>query len=143
MAKKKTKTTNEVTSNIQPVRAVDEISTETIPEFEDEYDIEDLEDSDDLDDIVPYDNSRETYDYNFTREDEERVIPELHLDSVQQQSDIIGYDSIKLKLSLTYANEVGFSVARENFFRTSKPHIPATNLYANVSYKKGTKGIRR
>ncbi|MBP3924021.1 hypothetical protein J6E39_02120 [bacterium] len=54
-----------------------------------------MEDSDDLDDIVPYDNSRETYNYNYTREDEDRVIPELHLGSVQQQSDVIGYDYIK------------------------------------------------
>lgn len=133
----KIKNTIEASNNIQPVRAVDEILTETIPEFEDEYDIEDLEDLDGFDDIVPYDNSRETYDYNYTREDEDRVIPELHLDSVQQQSDIIGYDSIKLKLPLTCANEVGFSVTRENFFRTSKPHIPATkdettiNLYSD------------
>lgn len=118
-----TKKTHEASNKIQPVRAVDEILTETTPEFEDEYDIEDLED---LDDIVAYDNSRETYDYNYTREDEDRVIPELHLDSVQQQSDFIGYDYIKLCLPLIYANEVGFTVAREKFFRTSKPHIPAT-----------------
>jgi len=115
-----TQNTHEVSNNIQPVRAVDEILTEEIPEFED------LEDSDNLDDIEPYDNSRETYDYNYTREDEDRVIPELHLDSVQQQSDIIGYDYIKIRLSLIYADEVGFTVAREKFFRTSKPHIPAT-----------------
>lgn len=133
----KTKNTNEITSNIQPVRAVDEILTETIPEFEDEYNIEDLEDLDGFDDIIPYDNSRETYDYNYTREDENMVIPELHLDSVQQQSDVIGYDYIKLCLSLTYAGEVGFTVAREKFFRCSKSHIPATkdettiNLYSD------------
>lgn len=99
---------------------------------EEVFDITDLED-----DIVPYDNSRETYDYNYTREDENRVIPELHLDSVQQQSDVIGYDYIKLCLSLIHADEVGFTVKREKFFRTSKPHIPATkdettiNLYSD------------
>ncbi len=121
-----TQKTHEANNNIQPVRVVDEILTETIPEFEDEYDIEDLKDSDGLDDILPYDNSRETYDYNYTREDEDRAIPELHLDSVQQQSDIIGYDYIKLRLSLIHADEAGFTVKREKFFRTSKPHIPAT-----------------
>lgn len=41
----KIKNTIEASNNIQPVRAVDEILTETIPEFEDEYNIEDLEDS--------------------------------------------------------------------------------------------------
>lgn len=89
--------------------------------YEEEFDTSDL-----IDDIVPYDNSRETYNYNYVREDEHKIIPELKLDSVQQQSDIIGYDYIKLRLPLIYANEAEFTVAREKFFRTSKPHIPAT-----------------
>lgn len=89
-------------------------------DVDDEFDVSDLED------IIPYDNSRETYNYNYTREDENKVIPELNIDSVQQLSNIIGYDYIKLCLPLTHADEVGFTVAREKFFKSGKPHIPAT-----------------
>ncbi len=98
------------------------------------YDTSDLEilhdnfeeyDVSDLDDIISYDNSRETQNYNYYREDENRAIPELHIDSVQQQSPVIGYDFIKLCLPLIHADEVGFTVTRGNFFRTSHPNIPA------------------
>ena len=40
-----------------------------------------------LDDIVPYDNSKETSDFNFQREDKDRIIPELGLHLTEQQSD--------------------------------------------------------
>lgn len=120
MIKKKTKRTNKTSSNIQPVMVTDERLIEEISELE-EFDTSDL-----VDDIEPYDNSRETYNYNYAREDKDRIIPKLKLNSVKQQSDIIGYDRIKLCLSLSHANEVEFTVAREKFFRTSNPHIPAT-----------------
>lgn len=86
---------------------------------EEEFDVSDLED------IVPYDNSRESYDFNFAREDIDKQIPELHIESVQQQSSIIGYDFIKLLLPLEYSKEAAFRVNRHGFFRTGKPHIPA------------------
>lgn len=100
---------------------------------ENEFDISDIEDLEVLDDIEPYDNSRETYDYNYTREDEDRTIPELKLNSVQQQSDIIGYDSIKLKFPLIYAEEVAFTVTRTDFFRNKTPNIPANKDETKLS----------
>lgn len=91
------------------------------------YSDSEIYDTSDLDDIEPYDNSKETYNYNYEREDKDRAIPELKIGSVQQQSPVIGYDFIKLRLPLIHANEAGFSVTGEKFFRTNKPDIPADN----------------
>lgn len=85
----------------------------------DEFDISDIED------IEPYDNSKESYNFNYVREDKNKNIPELHIDSVQQQSSIIGFDFIKLKFPLIHSRDAGFKVNRHVFFRTYKPEIPA------------------
>ena len=78
-----------------------------------------------LDDIVPYDNSKETSDFNFQREDKDRIIPELGLHLTEQQTDTISYDYLKLKFPLIYANEANFNVNSNLFFRSGTPHIPA------------------
>ena len=85
----------------------------------DEFDISDIED------IEPYDNSKESYNFNYVREDKNKNIPELHIDSVQQQSSIIGFDFIKLKFPLIHSRDAGFKVNRHVFFITYKPEIPA------------------
>ncbi|MBR6098632.1 hypothetical protein IKP85_02685 [bacterium] len=84
-----------------------------------EFDVSDLED------IEPYNNSKESYDFNFEREDLDKKIPEVNIDSVRQQSSVISFDFIKLLFPLTYSREARFSVNRHCFFRTNKPRIPA------------------
>lgn len=127
MSKKKiqAKITNEATNEI-----FDTSDLEDNNKNENDFDFDSI-DLDDIDNIQPYDNSKETYNYNYDREDKKdntnkRVIPELHINSVQQQSEHIGYDSFKLKFSLIHADEANFSVDRHAFFRNKKPHIPAT-----------------
>ena len=77
-----------------------------------------------VDDIVPYDNSKETSDFNFQREDKDRIIPELGLHLTEQQTDTISYDYLKLKFPLIHANEANFNVNSHLFFRSGTPHIP-------------------
>ena len=63
-----------------------------------------------LDDIVPYDNSKETYDFNFQREDKDRIIPDLGRNRIEQHTDKISFDYLKLKFPLIYADEANFNV---------------------------------
>ena len=78
-----------------------------------------------LDDIVPYDNSKETSDFNFQREDKDRIIPDLGRNRIEQHTDKISFDYLKLKFPLIYADEANFNVNYYSFFRSGTPHIPA------------------
>lgn len=97
-------------------------------------------------DIEPVDNTKEKFNFNFKQEAKNKKIPKLHIDSVQQQNAIIGFDYIKLKLPLIHADDVGFSVDDSSFFRCKNPNIPAlTNETAaqllyneNVHYQQMT-----
>lgn len=100
---------------------------ETTKIFSDNFIDEEIFDISDIEDIVPIDNSKEIYDFNFEREDKNKSIPELHIDSIQQQNENISYDYIKIKLSLIHADDVNFSVNTSSFFRSRTAHIPATN----------------
>ena len=75
-------------------------------------------------DIVPYDNSKETFDFNFQREDKDRIILELGLHLTEQQTNTISYDYLKLKFPLIYANEAIFNVNSNLFFGNGTHHIP-------------------
>lgn len=112
--KNKTVTQN-VDNEIYDVSDLDDVNTEKRA---------DMTNIDELDDIELFDNSKETLDFNYEKEDNNRAIPQVHIGTTQQQSHIIGFDFIKLKLNLGEAKDLNFDVASDSFFRNKQPEIP-------------------